>query len=75
MEVRQTFIEFLEVIPDGAIVINRKGLIIAVNQAAASMFRYSSSSMLELHLNQLLPEEVRERQDQHLATFLFISFC
>ena len=39
MEVRQTFIEFLEVIPDGAIVINRKGLIIAVNQAAASMFR------------------------------------
>jgi diguanylate cyclase (GGDEF)-like protein/PAS domain S-box-containing protein len=69
VEVRQTFIEFLEVIPDGAIVINRQGVIIAVNQAAASMFRYSSSSMLELHLNQLLPEDVRERHDQHLATF------
>ncbi|MDV6314856.1 sensor domain-containing diguanylate cyclase [Idiomarina sp. HP20-50] len=69
MEVKQTFIDFLEVIPDGAVVINRQGFIIAVNQAAAMMFRYSSSSMLELHLNQLLPEDVREKHDQHLIKF------
>jgi len=69
MEVKQTFIDFLEVIPDGAVVIDREGVIVAVNQAAAMMFRYSSSSMLELHLNNLLPEDVREKHDQHLEKF------
>jgi len=69
MKVKQTFIEFLEVIPDGAIVVNSQGLIVGVNQAAAAMFRYSSSSMLELHLNELLPEGMREKHDQHLEKF------
>ena len=69
MEVKQTFIDFLQVIPDGALVIDRKGVIVAVNQAAAMMFRYSSSSMLELHLNNLLPDDVREKHDQYLQKF------
>jgi len=69
MKVKQTFIEFLEVIPDGAIIINRHGLIVGVNHATASMFRYSSSAMLEMHLNKLLPEHLRAKHDKHLEKF------
>lgn len=69
MEVKHAFTDFLEVIPDGAVVINPHGFIVAVNQAAASMFGYSSSSMLEMPLNCLLPEEFREKHDEHLSKF------
>lgn len=69
MEVKRAFTDFLEVIPDGAVVINPQGMIVAVNQAAAAMFGYSSSSMLDMPLNNLLPEGVRENHDKHLVKF------
>ena len=69
MEVKHAFTDFLEIIPDGAVVINPHRFIVAVNQAAASMFGYSSSSMLEMPLNCLLPEEFREKHDEHLSKF------
>ena len=69
MEVKHAFTDFLEIIPDGAVVINPHGFIVAVNQAAAAMFGYSSSSMLEMPLNCLLPEEFREKHGEHLSKF------
>ncbi|MGM0524662.1 MAG: sensor domain-containing diguanylate cyclase [Pseudomonadota bacterium] len=69
MEVKRTFREFLEIIPDGAIVINCEGNIVAANEAAAKMFDYTSSSLIDLPLNKLMPEPFRKQHDQHLHSF------
>ena len=45
MEVKHAFTDFLEIIPDGAVVINPHGFIVAVNQAAASRLLASSHAL------------------------------
>lgn len=69
MEVKSTFREFLEIIPDGAIVINCEGNIVAANEAAANMFDYTASTLIDLPLNKLIPEPFRKQHDKHLKSF------
>ncbi|HAD47544.1 MAG TPA: PAS domain S-box protein [Idiomarina sp.] len=69
MEIEKTFCEFLEIIPDGALVIDQTGTIVAANMAAATMFDYSSSGLIDLPLDQLIPVEFRQAHAGHLKHF------
>jgi len=69
MEVAKTFREFLEIIPDGALVINSGGTIVAANAAAASMFEYPREILIGLPLDNLLPPEFRQIHAEHIAKF------
>lgn len=69
MEVGKTFREFLEIIPDGAIVVDQQGQIVAANVAAAAMFGYSASVLVGMPLEQLIPHEFRDTHGQHLTHF------
>lgn len=69
MQVEKTFREFLEIIPDGALVIDEGGRIVAANLAAATMFGYSSSILVGMALEKLMPEQFRQAHEQHLHHF------
>jgi diguanylate cyclase (GGDEF)-like protein/PAS domain S-box-containing protein len=54
-----TYAKFLETIPDAAIVINRLGVLVAVNSQTESLFGYPSNALNGKLLEELLPQSVR----------------
>lgn len=51
----------LEFAPDALVIIRRDGTILLANSQAETMFAYSRSELLSMHLESLLPERFRSR--------------
>ena len=54
-----TYAEFLETIPDAALIVNRAGLVLLANSQTESMFRFGSGKLTDQSLQCLLPEPRR----------------
>ncbi|MDN7124018.1 sensor domain-containing diguanylate cyclase [Pseudidiomarina terrestris] len=61
--------ELIEIIPDAALVVNQQGIIVLVNQLAASMFQYPHNELLGSQLDNLLPEGIRAQHKSHVGQF------
>ncbi|MFC0445150.1 GGDEF domain-containing protein [Pseudidiomarina halophila] len=61
--------ELIEIIPDAALVVNQQGVIVLVNQLAATMFNYQHDELLGASLDTLLPEGMREQHKFHVNHF------
>lgn len=61
--------ELIEIIPDAALVVNQRGVIVLVNQLAATMFNYRHDELLGAPLDTLLPESIREQHKFHVNHF------
>ncbi|RUO62089.1 GGDEF domain-containing protein [Pseudidiomarina insulisalsae] len=61
--------ELIEIIPDAALVVNKDGKIVLVNQLAAAMFGYTHDELHGSMLDKLLPEGIHEQHRQHVLRF------
>lgn len=62
-------LKVVEASPDAKIVINRRREIIDLNEEAEFLFGYARGDLLGKLIEELLPEEVRERHANHIASF------
>lgn len=69
MKTDKTLTELIELIPDAALMIDRRGTIVLVNGMLGSMFGYSREQLLGANLDGLLPEEARARHRDHMGSF------
>ncbi|HSD89148.1 MAG TPA: PAS domain S-box protein [Kofleriaceae bacterium] len=63
------FRELVDAAPDGLIVSDARGKILLVNAEAERMFGYSSGELLGQQIDVLVPDAVRPRHGQHVASF------
>ncbi|RUO55405.1 PAS domain S-box protein [Pseudidiomarina homiensis] len=61
--------ELIEIIPDAALVVNKDGKIVLVNQLAAELFGYKHAELNGASLAKLLPEGIREQHEKHVLQF------
>lgn len=54
---------------DGIILINSKGLILEINQAALDLFQYSSSELIGENISVLMPSPDRENHDTYINNY------
>jgi len=59
----------LQSVPNAMVVIDRRGLIVAINAKAEALFGYAPSELLFKPLEQLIPERFRSRHRHHEANF------
>jgi len=64
------FRELIEDAPDGVLQIDSSGKIALANRTAEILFGYSHQELLELGVDQLVPERLRANHAQHRANFL-----
>src|SRR6185437_15598584 len=64
------FRELIEDAPDGVLQIASSGKIALANRTAEILFGYSHQELLELGVDQLVPERLRANHAQHRANFL-----
>jgi PAS domain S-box-containing protein len=55
---------------DGIIVINARGIIEMVNQAAADLFRYPAEEMIGRNVNMIVPSPHHNNHDQYIKRYL-----
>ena len=55
--------------PDALIQVNRQGQIIRVNQQACSLFEYSKDDMLQMNVDDLVPDQFRKEHAKHRAAY------
>ncbi len=68
--VNKSIRELLEVIPDAAVIINTSGTIALANHMLTQMFGYKSNTQLiGQSINKLVPSDVRDKHDNHIASF------
>lgn len=63
------FGSLFDLLPDGVIVVNGSGQIIAANQAASSLFGYTTDELSGANVDRLLPEPLRDIHESHRARF------
>jgi len=61
--------KILDMLPDGVIVVDDKGVIRFVNQSTELLFGYPRQNMLGEPLEMLLPQGLRERHVEHRRQF------
>lgn len=61
--------ELIEIIPDAALVVNKDGKIVLVNNLAATLFGYTHAELHGASLAKLLPEGIREQHEKHVLQF------
>lgn len=61
--------ELIEIIPDAALVVNKDGKIVLVNNLAATLFGYNHADLHGASLAKLLPEGIREQHEKHVLHF------
>ena len=65
----ETYSQVLETIPDAAIIADRLGDIVFVNQSAIQLFGDPGGSLWFSNIQQLIPQELREAHLQHLECY------
>jgi diguanylate cyclase (GGDEF)-like protein/PAS domain S-box-containing protein len=68
-EAKLIFDEILEAMTDGAIVVNRQGLILMANTEAQRMFGYERDELLGVAIEKLVPEAVRPEHGANCADY------
>ncbi|WP_237738531.1 sensor domain-containing diguanylate cyclase [Idiomarina xiamenensis] len=63
------FLEFMNVIPDAALLVDTQGQIQGCNEAAAELFGYGMTQLQRQPLSILLPEAMRDRHQGYLQRF------
>ena len=58
------------ILPDAALIAAPDGRIVAANAQAALMFRHSEAGLLDLHVEDLLPESARGRHVSHRDRYI-----
>lgn len=66
----QAFRAFLDLTPDGIVIIDADGEIIAVNDEAEAMFGWSEEELLGQRIEVLMPERLREPHVQFVDDYL-----
>ena len=64
------FRELVDAAPDGMIVCDRAGTITLVNLQAERMFGYSRDELIGKPVETLIPERLRPRHPQHVASYV-----
>src|SRR3990172_1948986 len=59
---------FLDVVPGGAVVVDRRGEIVLVNEEALALFGYDHGELVGRPVEQLLPEYLREAHADQRAS-------
>lgn len=67
---RNLFRAVVEASPAGMLIADVEGRIVLANRAAAEQFSYSIDEMLELEVEQLIPESYRRAHRTHMARFM-----
>ncbi len=62
---RDLFVQIIESLPDGLVIVDQKGVIVFVNRQSELMFGYPRAELVGVEHNVLLPEALREKHDQH----------
>lgn len=64
------FHELLEYAPDAIVQVDGQGRIVVANHSAEQMFGYSRPELMQLRVEDLMPEGVRHGHDRHRADFM-----
>jgi PAS domain S-box-containing protein len=67
--IRNSFLQFLETTNDAAFLINSKGIIIELNSAACTMFKYGKTDLQGQNIKVITPSPIREKHDGFLSSF------
>ncbi len=59
----------ISLMPDGAVIVDGSGTIVAANEQAEMLFGYPSGGMTGLAVEALVPERARQRHRQHRADY------
>lgn len=62
--------EIFENSPDAIVIVDRESIIRFVNRAAELLFGYHRADLRGQKVKMLIPEDVRERHDQHLKGYM-----
>jgi two-component system sensor kinase FixL len=60
----------LEIVPDGMVVIDQRGIVHSFSAAAERMFGYAASEVCGGNVSMLMPTPHRERHDDYIARYL-----
>ncbi|SFR82241.1 PAS domain S-box-containing protein/diguanylate cyclase (GGDEF) domain-containing protein [Marinobacter daqiaonensis] len=60
---------FLDVIPDAVVVVTREKRVVSANARACEVFQYPPEGLINLSLETLLPDDVRERHNHHVEDY------
>ena len=63
-------LDWLDVLPDAAIVVDAAGMIVAVNEQATIMFGYPRVALLRMSVEALVPDTQRSLHAAHRATYI-----
>ncbi|MCH9756505.1 MAG: sensor domain-containing diguanylate cyclase [Gammaproteobacteria bacterium] len=66
----EAFIDFLDLIPEAAILSTESGDIILTNKAAQTLFEYSKTEFLQIGIEDLVPKQIRAIHPKLRASFL-----
>lgn len=69
MDLFRHYSDFLNTIPDGAIVVTKQGQIKLVNSYAAEMFAYTPAELVGQSLDILIPSSLRDAHQRHTRNF------
>lgn len=69
MDLFRHYGDFLNTIPDGAIVVTKQGQIKLVNSYAAEMFAYTPAELVGQSLDILIPSSLRDAHQRHTRNF------
>ncbi|CUS49214.1 MAG: GGDEF domain protein [Idiomarinaceae bacterium HL-53] len=69
MDLYRHYSDFLNTIPDGALVVNNKGVVELANVATTEMFGYVPGALNGVRLSMLIPEESKANHEHHVAQF------
>lgn len=61
---------FLELSPDALVIVDREGMIVLVNEPAATLFGYSLEELVDQPLEVLLPERFHAAHATHRAEYI-----
>jgi two-component system sensor kinase FixL len=66
---RNTMEAIISTAVDGIIIINRRGIVQLINQAAQKLFGYSDTEVINQNVNMLMPEPHRTKHDSYLDNY------
>jgi PAS domain S-box-containing protein len=63
------FRQLVDAAPDGILVTDQRGIIVLVNAEAERMFGYAHDALVGKPIHLLVPERLRARHPEHVASF------
>jgi PAS domain S-box-containing protein len=67
---QERLLAFMESAPEATLIVGQEGDIVFANQQAENMFGYSRSRLMQMNVDALVPDEVRERHPGLRASYI-----